>query len=485
MALHKNDTIELTITAATSEGSGLGRYVDADSPQGCIVFVPFTAPGDTVLCRILRVEKSHAFGRIERILTPSPDRLDAGAAQIDCKAFGLCGGCAWRHVTYEAELRYKRQIVADAVLRIGGCTLTPEPTVPSPAVDRYRNKAQYPVAPGEHAAQIGFYALRSHRIIPQQDCRLQPEEFSVAVREIARWMKKYAVQPYDERAKTGLLRHIYIRKGEETGEILVCLVCTSGKLPAVDALIAQLRNAVPGLVGICVNKNARDTNVILGESTFALWGRPYLLDRLCGLTFRLSPHSFYQVNRRQVEQLYMLAQREAGLTGGETLLDLYCGTGTIGLTMAHRVRELIGVEIVPQAVEDARLNAEQNGIENARFFCSDAAAAAEKLRQEGIAPQVIIVDPPRKGCGAELCRTIGEMAPDRLVYVSCDPATLARDIRFLRDEGYAPERITPVDMFPRTTHVETVCLLSKLNTKQHIEINLDMDELDLTDAENL
>ena len=461
MALHKNQIIELEITATTSEGSGVGRHVDADSPNGFIVFVPFTAPGDTLLCRIVRVEKHHAFGKIDRILTPSAHRKSADACALECKAFGLCGGCAWRHVSYEAELSYKWQAVADAVCRLGGCTLKPEPIVPSPSVDRYRNKAQFPVAPGEHGVQIGFYALRSHRIIPQQDCRLQPKEFASAVNAIAQWIRQFHVPAYDESTKKGLVRHIYIRKGEETGEILVCLVCTSGKIPAASALIDRLCSSVPGLVGICININARDTNVILGESTYAIWGRPYLLDRLCGLTFRLSPHSFYQVNRHQAEQLYTLVQREAALTGAETLLDLYCGTGTIGLTMAHRVRELIGVEIVPQAVEDARLNAAQNGIKNARFFCSDAANAALKLREEHVCPQVIVVDPPRKGCGEELCRTICDISPEKLIYVSCDPATLARDIRYLRDGGYTPVRITPVDMFPRTTHVETVVLMSR------------------------
>lgn len=461
MALYKNQRIDLTITATTSEGSGLGRYYDEDCPQGFVVFVPFTAVGDRIRCQIQKVEKNHAFGRMEELLEASPHRIATSCTKSDCKAFGQCGGCTWRHISYEAELQYKWQSVADAIGRIGGISLTPEPIVGSPEVDRYRNKAQYPVAAGSHRPLVGFYAMRSHRIVEQHDCKLQPESFATVVECVIRWAKKQQVPLYNEHTHTGLLRHIYIRRGEETGEMLVCLVCTSGKLPRSETLVQALRATVPELVGICVNINTKDTNVILGDTTYSIWGQDHLTDRLCGLTFRLSPHSFYQVNRRQAEQLYTLAQQEAALTGNEILLDLYCGTGTIGLTMARKVKQLIGVEIVPQAIEDARKNATNNSINNARFLCADAAQAARQLREEQLQPDVVIVDPPRKGCGEEVIRIIGEMAPRRVVYVSCNPATLARDIAYFEVCGYTAQRITPVDMFPRTPHVETVCLLSR------------------------
>lgn len=464
MALYKNQRIDLTITATTSEGSGLGRYYDEDCPQGFVVFVPFTAVGDRIRCQIQKVEKNHAFGRMEELLEASPHRIATSCTKSDCKAFGQCGGCTWRHISYEAELQYKWQSVADAIGRIGGISLTPEPIVGSPEVDRYRNKAQYPVAAGSHRPLVGFYAMRSHRIVEQHDCKLQPESFATVVECVIRWAKKQQVPLYNEHTHTGLLRHIYIRRGEETGEMLVCLVCTSGKLPRSETLVQALRATVPELVGICVNINTKDTNVILGDTTYSIWGQDHLTDRLCGLTFRLSPHSFYQVNRRQAEQLYTLAQQEAALTGNEILLDLYCGTGTIGLTMARKVKQLIGVEIVPQAIEDARKNATNNSINNARFLCADAAQAARQLREEQLQPDVVIVDPPRKGCGEEVIRIIGEMAPRRVVYVSCNPATLARDIAYFEVCGYTAQRITPVDMFPRTPHVESVvCLTRRLD----------------------
>ena len=274
-------------------------------------------------------------------------------------------------------------------------------------------------------------------------------------------MQTHAVSAYDETTHTGLVRHIYLRHGEASGQVMVCLVCTSGKIPAAQELVQALQQKVPGLCSVMVNINRADTNVILGDDEFSLWGASAIEDTLCGLTFRLSPRSFYQVNRQQAETLYTLAAEVAGLTGDETLLDLYCGTGTIGLTMAHRVKKLIGVEIVAPAVEDARRNAQANGIENATFLCSDAAKAAARLERQGEHPDVVIVDPPRKGCDPALLETMAQMAPSRIVYVSCDPATLARDCQRLTALGYAVSRVIPVDMFPRTPHVETVCLLTK------------------------
>ena len=480
MPLTKNQRIPLTITGMTAEGNGVGRY-EEEGPGGIAVFVPFTAVGDRLRCHIVKVEKKLAFGRVEGLEEASPDRLEGEA---DCPAFGRCGGCAFRHITYEAELRYKWQRVADALRRIGGFSLEPRPILGCVSPERYRNKAQYPVAQGDHRLFAGFYAPRSHRIIEQRDCRLQPELFRAALDAVLQWAKRAGVAGYDEAAGTGLLRHVYIRQAEATGEVMVCLVCTSGKLPQAKGLIAALREAVPGLASLVVNVNRRATNVILGPDTFTLWGKDAITDELCGLRFRLSPQSFYQVNRRQAEELYRLAGEEAGLTGKETLLDLYCGTGTIGLTMADKAAMVIGVEAVAPAVEDARRNAEENGILNARFLCADAAEAAARLEEEGIRPDVVVLDPPRKGCAEAVLETVARMRPERVVYVSCDPATLARDLRRLEGRGYTVQSVTPVDMFPRTAHVETVVLLSKLNTKQHIEVELNLDELDLTSAES-
>ena len=471
--LQKNQIIPLTITAMSAEGNGIGRYAEFADERGIAVFVPFTAIGDVIRCRIVKVQKTLAFGKVEELVISSVDRLP----QLDCPAFGKCGGCAYRHITYEAELRCKWQRVADALTRIGGLAIEPQPIVACEQPDRYRNKAQYPVAPGEHRPLIGLYAARSHRVIEQRDCLLQPEAFEKALDAVMRWAKKNGVPVYDETTGNGVLRHVYIREGAQSGERMVCLVCTSGKLPDTDGLVAALREAVPGLRSVMVNLNAEDTNVVLGKTDYPLYGEPYITDKLCGLTFRLSPQSFYQVNHDLAERLYRLAADAAALTGEETLLDLYCGTGTIGLSMAHRVRELVGVEVVPQAVEDARRNAAENGVTNARFITADAAQAAEQLAAEGWHPDVVVLDPPRKGCDAALIETVAGMMPDRVVYVSCDPATLARDLKLFAERGYVTERVTPVDMFPRTVHVETVVLLSREKADDYIRISVHTKDL--------
>ena len=450
--LSKNQILPITITGITAEGSGVGH-----SGDGMAVFVPFTAIGDEIDCRIVKVNARHAFGKLETVRIPSPHRLEA----VDCPVFGKCGGCVYRHVDYAAEQQYKWQRVADALSRIGGLSIIPEPLVGCEDPDRYRNKGQYPVAAGEHRPLIGLYAARSHRVVEQHDCLLQPESFKTILDIVGKWAKKAGVSLYDETTKQGLLRHIYIRKGARSGEVMVCLVSTSGKLPQTDRLVAELKEAVPNLASVMVNLNKKDTNVILGDNGFTLYGNDHIVDRLCGLTFRLSPLSFYQVNTEQAEKLYTLAAEAAGLTGDEVLLDLYCGTGTIGLSMAHKAKQLIGVEIVPEAVEDARLNARENGITNARFLTADAAQAATQLEKEGIRPDVVILDPPRKGCDEALVETVARMAPSRVVYVSCDPATLSWDLKRFADQGYETTAVTPVDMFPRTHHVESVASLKR------------------------
>ena len=454
--LTKNQHIVLTITAMSAEGSGIGRY--PQEADGMAVFVPFTAVGDTLRCRIVKVQKNLAYGICEELLTPSPHRQ---VCEQSCSAFGKCGGCVFRHVDFKAELQYKWQRVADALKRIGKLSITPESIVGCDTPDRYRNKAQYPLEAGQSGIKFGFYAARSHRLVEQWDCQLQPILFKTVLEVVASWIKEANVLLYDETTNRGLLRHVYLRQGEKSGELMVCLVATSGKIPQSDRLVTALREKVPTLASLVVNINRKDTNVVLGDTCFTLYGNPYIQDELCGLNFRLSPLSFYQVNRTQAERLYTLAAEKAALQGNETLLDMYCGTGTIGLTMAHRVKELIGVEVVEQAVADASLNAENNGIKNARFIAADAAKAAKLLESEGVSPDVVVLDPPRKGCDEDLVQTVCRMAPSRIVYVSCDPATLARDIARFSDGGYTAREVTPVDMFPRTAHVECVALLQR------------------------
>ncbi len=470
--IKKNDRINLKIDSCSVNGSGVGRY------NGMAIFVPATAPGDEITAHILKVKKSYAFAKVESVITPSADRIAPG-----CPVYLKCGGCVFSHMNYEAEKKIKADHVAECFKRIGGISPEFEPIIGADSDTRYRNKAQYPVAIDNGEIKMGFYSPHSHRVVHCPDCLLQPSEFEGILGVFSDYIKKYSVSVYDETQNRGLIRHIYIRKGTASGEIMVCAVINGKKLPAENELVTMLTEKEKSIRSIIVNSNTRDTNVILGDKCRTLWGENCITDTLCGLKFRISPLSFYQVNRNQAEKLYYKAAEYAALTGNETVLDLYCGAGTIGLSMADKAKEIIGVEIVPEAIEDAKINAEINGINNARFICSDAAKAAEMLESEGVKPDVIILDPPRKGCSPEMINTAARMNPDRIVYVSCDPATLARDCGIFKDLGYVAEKATPVDMFPRTGHCETVCLLSKLNTKHHIEIDLDMDELDLTDAE--
>ena len=448
--VEKNEELTVEIEGLSSEGAGVARY------HGMAIFVPYTAPGDRIRCRVIKVQKNFAVGKLLQIARPSPDRVDPL-----CPVYGKCGGCVSRHMTYQAECRAKYQKVADALQRIGGLEIVPEPIVPSEQADRYRNKAQFPVGRTQQGVQIGFYAPRSHRIVDCRDCALQPPEFAQAVEVLAQWMDTYEVSAYDETTGKGLIRHLYLRRAAATGEMLVYVVANGDRLPEESELISGFR-ALPGVVGVAVNVNRAATNVVLGQTIRMLWGREYIEDILCGVRFIISPHSFYQVNSPQAQRLYNIA-REFAQAGPDTVvLDLYCGAGTIGLTMADGVKEVIGVEVVPQAVEDARRNAQRNGITNARFLCADAAQAAAELAREGVRPDVILVDPPRKGCDAQVLQIVAEqMQPQRLVYISCDPATLARDAAALRQYGYHACRAVPVDLFARTAHVETVVLFSR------------------------
>ncbi|MBP3704589.1 MAG: 23S rRNA (uracil(1939)-C(5))-methyltransferase RlmD [Clostridia bacterium] len=450
--MKKNDLFEADITAMTAEGSGICRH------EGMAVFVPRTAVGDRCIVRVVKVLKNYAFGRLEELLTPSPDRCTP-----DCAVSAQCGGCVYRHITYEAELEIKAQRVRDALERIGGFPgIEIQPILAAPERNFYRNKCQLPIGLSRDGkVQLGFYAVNSHRIVDTHTCLLQPEEFDRAAEAFRAWQERVNESIYDEAAHTGVLRHLYMRRGEKSGEMMVCVVANSGALHEEDLLVSMLREAVPSVTSIILNTNREKTNVVLGKTCRTLWGKDAISDTLCGLEFEIAPHAFYQVNRTQAEALYGKAAEYAALTGSENLLDLYCGTGTIGLSLAHTAKKLIGAEIVPAAVENAKRNAARNHIENAEFICGDAAHAAKVLYDRGEKPDVVIIDPPRKGCDTALIATIAAMRPDRVVYVSCDPATLARDLKQFYESGYKITAVTPVDMFPRTAHVETVICLTR------------------------
>lgn len=451
--LNKNDIINLTITSTTAEGNGVGH-----SDDGIAVFVPLSAVGDRLSVRILKVKKTYAFGKIEEILTPSPARI-----MPDCSCFSRCGGCVWRHISYDEECRIKQQRVVDAVERIGGVRTEFKPIIPCDDVYRYRNKAQLPIGKDKDGnVQIGFYSFHSHRIINCDDCLLQPEIFSEVIKVTRKFIDDTGVEIYNEQTGKGRLRHLYIRMGEVTGELMVCYVVNGNGLKHEDKLIQMLKNALPNLKTVIFNSNREKTNVILGSKNRVAYGNGYITDELCGLKFKISPFSFWQVNRKQAEKLYNKVKEYANLSDDEILLDLYCGTGTIGLTIAQDCKTLVGVEIIEDAVNDAYENARLNNIENAKFICSDSSNAAKTLSKEGLLPDVVVLDPPRKGCGEELADTISRMSPSRVVYVSCDPATLARDLRYFADRGYEAKEITPCDMFSRTAHVESVALMTKV-----------------------
>ena len=447
--LKKNQILSAVCDGYSSDGMGVAHV------GGMAVFVSGAVAGEQCEIRILKVLKNLAFARIERVPEPSPERVDPG-----CPHYPACGGCATRHMSCAEELRFKRQKVEDALRRVGGADISVDIIHRAIQTERYRNKAQLPVSAGP---RIGFYRGRSHDVIDVPDCRLEPECVGQARSAVLDWMAASGAEAYDERAHRGLVRHLYVRTNS-AGQALVCLVVNAPaerSLPDEAGLVGRIREALPGCTGVVLSENTQKTNVILGGVYRTLWGSPTLDETLCGLTFRLSVPSFFQVNRDQCQVLYRRALDFAALTGEETVLDLYCGIGTISLCAAKRAKRVIGAEIVPEAVEDARRNAEANHIDNAAFFCGDAADTALMLARQGIRPDVVIVDPPRRGLAPEVIQTVAEMSPERLVYVSCDPATLARDVKLFSVHGYQAVKAEAVDMFPRTQHVETVCLLAK------------------------
>ena len=455
MPLQKNQLLTLRIERLSNDGSGV-----AHSSEGEAVFVPGTAPGDEAQVHIVKDCGRYAFGILDKLLTPSPDRIP-----VDCAVAGPCGGCSLRHLDYAAELRAKQESVADAFRRIGGLDVPVLDALPSPEVDRYRNKVQFPVGRDKDGAPcIGFYAGRTHRIVPCPDCKLQPGVLNDIGNTLCAFFAAHGIQPYDEERGKGLVRHIFLRRGAHSGQIMVCLVCTRPKLPHSDELVALLREKFRDIATILINVNAKKTNVILGEESVTLYGPGCIEDTLCGVPVRLGPLSFYQVNTLAAERLYGVAAEYAQLEPDDVLLDLYCGMGTIGLSMANHCRELIGVEIIPEAIDSAKANAARMGdavAAKSRFFCADAGEAAARLAAEGLRPDVIMLDPPRKGCDETTLSAVVQMSPRRVVYVSCNPSTAARDAAWLGQHGYRAEKVQPVDLFPRTKHVECVIALSK------------------------
>ena len=471
----------LLLFCISSEGSGVGRY------ENMAVFVSGAAAGDKVTAHIIKVKKTYAVARVEKVLKPAKSRIMPA-----CLYFPSCGGCAFQHISYEKEKEHKKKRVEDAFSHIAHINIEAETLLSDNKTTCYRNKAQYPVS-FDRQLKIGFFAPRSHRVVDCENCILQPPIFADIVKIFRKFIIKNGITVYDSEKHTGLLRHIYLRLAEATGEVMVCAVINGEDLPHKNELIKKLTE-IPSVKSIVLNINRDRTNVILGKECVTVWGndsgiRPEqiklvmndtktcpnagpaggsrsqvmsgIYDVLCGVKVRLSPLSFYQVNHDMAQQLYEKAAEYACLSGKETVLDMYCGTGTIGLSMAKKAKRIIGAEIVPEAVLDAKRNALENGIENAEFICADAGEAAQELSSRGIKPDVVLLDPPRKGCSEMLLAEIVKMSPERIVYVSCDPSTLARDCFRLKDLGYETKRLAAADLFPRTVHVESVALLTK------------------------
>ncbi len=448
--VREGQILEGQITGYTSEGDGVTRV------EGMAVFLPNAIREETVRFRIDHVGHTAAYGTVLEVLSPSPHRVEP-----QCPYTGRCGGCTFWHMDYEEECAAKARRVTDALRRIGGLEVEDLSITGGETCLAYRNKAQYPVCVRKGRPVAGFFQKRSHWVVPIDRCLIQSETADRAKEAVLRWMELSRATAYDETAHKGLVRHVYVRTAMATGQVLVCLVINGEEIPKKETLLTLLQTQVEGLTTVCLSIHKKRGNAVLGDRFVTLYGPGYIEDILCGLRFRLSARSFYQVNRDQAQRLYEAALRLAELSPEDTALDLYCGTGTISLVLARNAGNVIGVEVIPQAIEDAKENARRNGIENAQFLCADAAEAARRFAHEGIRPQVIVVDPPRKGLDETVIESMVTMAPDRIVYVSCDPATLARDLKLLTARGYALTHAEAFDLFPRCGHVETVVCLKK------------------------
>ncbi len=465
--MQKDDLIRVTIEDLSSDGLGVGHS------DGMAFFIKDTVIGDEVEAKIMKMKKTYGYARMTKLLVPSPDRIEAC-----CPVARQCGGCQIQSMSYPAQLRFKENKVRNNLMRIGKFENPPmEPIIGMDTPFRYRNKAQFPIGYSRDGRRIaGFYAGRTHAIIECEDCLLGAEVNQEILETVLSHMEQFQIEPYEEQTGKGLLRHVMTRVGHSTGEIMVCLIVNGTKLPHEEALITALTR-IPGMASITLNTNTEKTNVIMGRKQRLLWGRPYIEDTIGAVRFRISPLSFFQVNPLQTEKLYGKALEYAGLTGEETVWDLYCGIGTISLFLAQRAKKVCGVEIVPAAIEDARKNAALNGFTNAEFFVGKAEEVLpEKYKTEGITADVIIVDPPRKGCEESVLTTMIQMQPKRIVYVSCDSATLARDLKYLCENGYTLQKCCPVDMFGNSVHVETVVLLSHKKPDGHINVNVEFGE---------
>lgn len=451
--MKKDDFITLKIEDMGVDGESIGKV------DGFTFFVKDAVIGDVVEAKIMKLKKSHGYARLMRVVEASPVRCEAR-----CAYARQCGGCQLQAMSYEAQLEFKAKKVWNNLIRIGGFIDLPKPEIMGMEEPwRYRNKAQFPFGTDREGQVVtGFYAARTHSIIPSTECWLGVEENQEILEKILHHMREYRIPAYDEKTGKGVLRHVLIRKGFTTGELMVCLILNGRKLPALDKLVESLRE-IPGMTSITINVNQKNTNVIMGTEMIPVWGQSYITDYIGNVQYQISPLSFYQVNPVQTKKLYETALEYAGLTGNETVWDLYCGIGTISLFLAQRAGKVYGVEIVPEAIDDARRNAALNGCDNAEFFVGKAEEVLpEKYEKEGIRADVIVVDPPRKGCDAAALETMVKMQPSRIVYVSCDSATLARDLKYLCGAGYEIRKVKACDMFPGTVHVEVVCLMSRV-----------------------
>ena len=470
MEFKKNDILTIDIEDMGHDGEGIGKA------DGYTLFVKDTVIGDRAEVKIMKAKKNYGYARLLKVLRPSPDRTEPR-----CPIARACGGCQLQFLSYEKQLEFKKKKVLGNLQRIGGfADIQAERVLGMEDPWRYRNKAQFPVGRNKEGEIVtGFYAGRTHSIVPNRDCLLGVKVNEEILNRILAYMETCHAEPYDEKTGIGLVRHILLRYGFKTGEIMVCLIINGTRIPAQDSLVEALKD-IPGMTSISLNVNTKRNNVILGEKVIPLWGKEYITDYIGSIQYQISPLSFYQVNPVQTEQLYGTALEYAGLTGKETVWDLYCGIGTISLFLAQKAKQVYGVEIVPPAIEDARRNARLNGITNAEFFVGKAEGVLpEKYEKEGIYADVIVVDPPRKGCDEAVLDTMLKMKPEKIVYVSCDSATLARDLKVLCQEEYRLEKVAVCDMFPQGVHVETVCLLSNTQSKKKESyITLDVEMAD-------
>ena len=474
MEFRKNDLVTLEIEDCGIDGEGIGKA------DGFTVFVKDAVIGDTVTAKIIKAKKNYGYGRLMEVLKPSPYRVEP-----KCEFARQCGGCQLQALSYDQQLVFKTNKVKGHLERIGGFTDIPmEPIIGMDELFHYRNKAQFPVGRNKEGKIVtGFYAGRTHNIIENRDCALGVAENKEVLDRVIAHMEKYGIEPYNEATGKGLVRHVLIRYGYFTKEVMVCLILNGNKIPKEELLVKSLCE-IPGMTSITINVNKKRSNVILGEEICLLWGQEYITDRIGDISYQISPLSFYQVNPMQTQKLYAKALEYADLHGEETVWDLYCGIGTISLFLAQKAKFVRGVEIVPAAIENAKENAKLNGLENTEFFVGKAEEVLPReYKKNGVYADVIVVDPPRKGCDETLLETMVEMNPERIVYVSCDSATLARDLKYLCERGYELRKVCPVDQFGMTVHVETVVLLSQQKPDDTIEIDLDLDELDVTSAE--